>query len=61
MTRGDLERYRRRLAEPLSVALEAGTLFNTPPPTQGLASLMILALFERLRVTEAEASIMCTA
>ena len=24
------------------------TLFNTPPPTQGLASLIILALFERL-------------
>ena len=24
-------------------------LYNTPPPTQGLASLMILALFERLR------------
>jgi len=29
-------------------------VFNTPPPTQGLASLMILALFERLRVKEAE-------
>ncbi|MGE3150968.1 MAG: gamma-glutamyltransferase, partial [Pseudorhodoplanes sp.] len=26
----------------------------TPPPTQGLASLMILALFEKLRITEAE-------
>ena len=49
MTRADLERCRATLAEPLSVALEAGTAFNTPPPTQGLASLMILALFERLR------------
>ena len=29
-------------------------VFNTPPPTQGLASLIILALFERLRVPEAE-------
>jgi len=38
----------------LSVVLEAGTVFNAPPPTQGLASLMILALFERLRVKEAE-------
>jgi len=54
VTRADLERCRATLAEPLSVALEAGTAFNTPPPTQGLASLMILALFERLRVTEAE-------
>ena len=47
--RGDLERCRASPAEPLSVALEAGTVFNTPPPTQGLASLIILALFERLR------------
>jgi len=52
--RADLERCRAALAEPLSVALEVGTVFNTPPPTQGLASLMILALFERLRITEAE-------
>jgi gamma-glutamyltranspeptidase/glutathione hydrolase len=54
VTRADLERYEATVAEPLSVGLEAGTLYNTPPPTQGLASLIILALFERLRVTEAE-------
>jgi gamma-glutamyltranspeptidase len=54
VTRGDLERYRAYVAEPLSVQLDAGTLYNTPPPTQGLASLMILALFERLAVREAE-------
>jgi oxamate amidohydrolase len=54
LTRADLERCRPRLAEPLSVALAAGTVLNTPPPTQGLASLIILALFERLRVGEAE-------
>src|SRR5712691_7004203 len=54
VTRADLERCRAALAEPLSVALEVGAVFNTPPPTQGLASLMILALFERLRITEAE-------
>ncbi len=36
------------------VPLTVGTLYNSPPPTQGLASLIILALFERLRVTEAE-------
>ena len=50
--RADLERFQATFAEPLSVKLRAGTLFNTPPPTQGLASLMILALFERLRVAE---------
>jgi len=54
VTRADLERYEAKVAEPLSVSLETGTLYNTPPPTQGLASLIILALFERLRVTEAE-------
>jgi gamma-glutamyltranspeptidase/glutathione hydrolase len=54
VTRADLERTRASIAEPLSVASDAGTLFNTPPPTQGLASLMILALFERLDVREAE-------
>jgi gamma-glutamyltranspeptidase/glutathione hydrolase len=54
VTRGDLERCRASLAEPLSVALEAGTVFNTPPPTQGLASLIILALFDRLRVLDSD-------
>jgi oxamate amidohydrolase len=54
VTRADLEKYQAIVEEPLSVALQSGTLYNTPPPTQGLASLIILALFERLRVTEAE-------
>ena len=54
VTRGDLEEYRAIVAEPLSVTTQAGTLYNSPPPTQGLASLMILALFDRLRVAQAE-------
>jgi gamma-glutamyltranspeptidase/glutathione hydrolase len=54
VTRTDLERHEAMLAEPLSVQIRAGTLYNTPPPTQGLASLMILALFERLRIDAAE-------
>ncbi len=54
VTRADLERFEARIAEPLSVQIAAGTLYNTPPPTQGLASLMILALFDRLRVGKAE-------
>jgi gamma-glutamyltranspeptidase/glutathione hydrolase len=54
VTRADLENYEARIAEPLSVSTSAGTLYNTPPPTQGLASLMILALFDRLRVTQGE-------
>ena len=54
VTRADIERYEASIEEPLSVPLQIGTLYNTPPPTQGLASLMILALFERLRVFDAE-------
>ncbi len=54
VTRLDLERYRATLAEPLRVALPTGTLCNTDAPTQGVVSLMILALFARLGVSEAE-------
>jgi oxamate amidohydrolase len=54
ITRGDLERYSARLRDPLELTLAAATLYNTPPPTQGLASLMMLGLFERLAVSQAE-------
>ncbi|MEX2033609.1 MAG: gamma-glutamyltransferase, partial [Xanthobacteraceae bacterium] len=54
VTRPDLARYQARVAEPLALRLVAGTAYNTPPPTQGLASLIILSLYERLRVAEAE-------
>ena len=54
VTREDLMQYSATLAEPLSVDLEAGMIFNTGAPTQGIASLMILALFARLKISEAE-------
>jgi gamma-glutamyltranspeptidase/glutathione hydrolase len=54
VTRDDLARYRATVAEPLSVKLNAGAVYNAPPPTQGLASLIILGLYERLHVAEAE-------
>jgi gamma-glutamyltranspeptidase/glutathione hydrolase len=54
VTRGDLESFRAIVDEPLSVATRAGTVYNSPPPTQGLASVIILALFDRLRVAQAE-------
>ncbi len=38
------------LAEPLRVTLPTGTVYNTDAPTQGVVSLMILALFARLGV-----------
>jgi oxamate amidohydrolase len=54
VTRDDLTRYRATFAEPLQAEIPAGTLYNTDAPTQGVASLMILALFARLGVKEAE-------
>ncbi len=50
----DLARHRVMTPAPLSVSLESGTLFNVPPPSQGLASLIILALFDRLGCASAE-------
>lgn len=50
----DLVRHRAGAPDPLSAPVAGATLFNFPPPTQGLASLMILALFDRLGVKEAE-------
>jgi gamma-glutamyltranspeptidase/glutathione hydrolase len=54
VTRADLEHCHANVADPLSVTSQVGTLYNTPLPTPGLASLIILALYERLGVTEAE-------
>src|SRR5581483_7457348 len=45
--------YRALWREPLSLRLLAATLYNTPPPTQGLASLILLGVFERLNVKRA--------
>ena len=48
ITRDDLMRYRAEWREPLSLRLKTATLYNTPAPTQGLASLMMIGLHERL-------------
>ena len=48
VTREDLEDYEARLRAPLRLKLKSCTLFNAPPPTQGLASLLILGIAERL-------------
>jgi gamma-glutamyltranspeptidase len=54
VTRLDLKKHEARLAKPLSLKLSDATVFNTPPPTQGLASLIILGLFDRLGVERGE-------
>jgi gamma-glutamyltranspeptidase/glutathione hydrolase len=50
----DLASYHAQVVTPLAVRLFDSTVYNLPPPTQGLATLMILGLFDRLGVTEAE-------
>lgn len=50
----DLARHRSVRRRPLSLLLPGVSLSNTPPPTQGLASLMILGLYERLAAADAE-------
>lgn len=54
ITAADLQRHQASERPPLSVAVRGAELFNMAPPTQGLSSLMILALFDRLGVTQAE-------
>jgi gamma-glutamyltranspeptidase len=44
----DLAAHRASIVTPLSAQRRAGTAYNLPPPTQGLTSLMILGIFERL-------------
>jgi gamma-glutamyltranspeptidase/glutathione hydrolase len=54
VTREDLRRHEARLVNPLSLAIDGATLFNMPPPTQGLASLIVLGLFDRLGIKRGE-------
>ncbi|MEY8875582.1 MAG: gamma-glutamyltransferase family protein [Leptothrix sp. (in: b-proteobacteria)] len=45
----DLEAHQATLQAPLRLQLEGVTLYNQAPPTQGLASLLILGTYDRLR------------
>jgi gamma-glutamyltranspeptidase/glutathione hydrolase len=53
VTREDLARFTTARREPLSTRIDGATLYNFPPPTQGLASLILLGLFSRLNAREA--------
>lgn len=44
----DLKAHKAETGAPLRLDLTGAALFNTPPPTQGVASLMILGIIERL-------------
>ena len=54
VTLADLNIHQAQRRKALSVKITGGRVFNFPPPTQGLSSLMILALFDRLKIREAE-------
>ena len=50
----DLAAYRAARVTPLELRLEAARVYNLPPPSQGLVSLAILGIFERLGLAEPE-------
>jgi gamma-glutamyltranspeptidase len=54
VTAEDLASYQALIVEPLQTRIRGVNIYNLPPPTQGLASLMILGIFDQLGVTKAE-------
>jgi oxamate amidohydrolase len=50
----DFARHQALMVDPLAVALEVATAYGMPPPTQGLASMMILGLFDRIKPATAD-------
>ena len=50
----DLAGYQAARVAPLELRTRTARVFNLPPPTQGLATLMIIGLFERLGVSRAD-------
>lgn len=50
----DFASYRAETGAPLGVSTSAGTIYNIPPPTQGIATLIALAAFDRLGISEAD-------
>lgn len=49
----DLAAYKCVQTTPLKLKTSLGTFYNTNPPTQGISSLMILGIFDRLKVKSA--------
>jgi len=52
LTAGDLKRTRARIEDPLRIGYREGTLVSTRPPTQGLTTLQIMGLLDRLNVRQ---------
>lgn len=49
LTLADLNRHQARLLPALELRVRGGTLYNMAPPSQGLASLLILGVYDRIR------------
>ncbi|KAJ0179000.1 hypothetical protein K1T71_005775 [Dendrolimus kikuchii] len=50
ITKSDLENYKPTRKVPLRLLHKYGELYNTPPPTQGLVSLIILGILDKLNI-----------
>jgi oxamate amidohydrolase len=50
----DFTRHQALLTKPLQLTHSLGTISNTPPPTQGLVSLVILGILDRLLGPDAD-------
>jgi len=55
LAHADLERHEALWRTPLALPHSQGTLFNMPPPTQGLVSLLILGILDRLGIASVDA------
>ncbi|GAA0478176.1 MULTISPECIES: gamma-glutamyltransferase family protein [Tatumella] len=54
VTLRDLQQHRAQRKKPLQLAHSEGTLYNLTPPTQGLVSLAIAGITDRLNMPEAD-------
>ncbi len=54
VTLSDLRQHRARRPQPLRLAHQHGELWNLAPPTQGLVSLAILGITDRLAMVDAD-------
>jgi len=52
LTLADLQRHEARMRTPLALDHSLGTIYNMPPPTQGLVSLLILGILDRVLTKE---------
>ena len=54
IARADVASYRAVAREPLQARLRRATVYNKAPPTQGIAALLILGIYEKLGITGSE-------